>query len=85
MKRSFKRFESRLGAIGLHDRVDARARKKHVSLRELYDGPGTASVASARRDVYSWLVKKGKSINEVARLFDRAPSGVLKLVRTERR
>jgi len=82
MKRSFTKFVTRLDAIDLHKDVESRALKHHVSLRELYDGPSRAqSIAAARRDVYEWLVKEGKSINEIARLFDRAPSGVWKMLK----
>jgi hypothetical protein len=80
MKRSFERFEMRLYESGLHDEVQKRTLKLHVSLRELYEGPARApSIAAARRDVYKWLMGKGKGLNEVARLFDRMPSGILKL------
>ena len=81
MKRSFRTFESRLQAIGLHGKVETRALQMHVSLRDLYDGPRASSISAARRSVYLWLMKEGKGLNEVARLFDRAPSGVLKLTR----
>lgn len=81
MKRSFNKFLVRLAAIGLLGGVQARALKLHVSLRDLYEGPTRApSIVLARRDVYRWLMKGGKGLNEVARLFDRAPSGISKLV-----
>jgi hypothetical protein len=81
MKRSFIKFSERLEAIGLYEQVLARTLKRHVSLIELYEGPDKApSIAGARRDIYKWLMKEGKGLNEVARLFDRAPSGVFKLV-----
>lgn len=79
MKRSFAKFEARLKSIGLLDKVEKRSLALHVSLRDLYDGGHAPSIVAARRAVYSWLVKEGKSINEVARLFDRIPSGVYKL------
>lgn len=79
-KRSFATFVKRLGAVGLHQEIEAHALALHVSLRELYDGPDRApSIAKARQLVYSWLLEQGKGNNEIARLFDRAPSGVLKL------
>lgn len=82
MKRSFKKFEAHLLAIGLYDEIEARAAKAHVSLRELYDGPNKApSIAAARRAVYLWLMKEGKGNNEIARIFDRAPGGVSALMR----
>jgi hypothetical protein len=82
MKRSFIKFSERLEAIGLYDQVLARTLKMHVSLLELYEGPDKApSIVAARRTIYKWLMSEGKGLNEVARLFDRAPSGVLKLVR----
>jgi hypothetical protein len=83
MKRSFTKFSERLEAIGLFEKVLDRTLQEHVTLRALYEEPagrGSSTIA-ARRVVYLWLMKKGKSINEVARLFDRAPSGVLKLTR----
>ena len=81
MKRSFDRFESRLEEVGLHGEIRSRALKLHVSLRDLYEGPDQAqSITAARRAVYRWLADEGKGINEIARLFDRAPSGVLKLM-----
>lgn len=82
MKRSFGKFMLRLQDIGLYDKLEKRALKLHVTVRELYEGPGRApSVAAARRAVYLWLIEEGKGNNEIARLFDRAPSGVLKLTR----
>lgn len=82
MKRSFQKFETRLEAIGLRQKIEERALVLHISLRDLYEGPDKApSIAAARRAVYSWLMKEGKGNNEIARLFDRAPSGVLKLTR----
>jgi hypothetical protein len=80
--RSFRKFTDRLAAIGLLEGVEKRAMGLHVTLQELYDGPGNSpSVATARRAVYAWLMKQGKGLNEVARLFDRAPSGVQRLTR----
>jgi len=82
MTRSYPDFLKRLKAIGLHDAIEMRALKKYVSLRSLYEGPDMAtSVIAARKDVYRWLVKRGRSVNEVARLFDRAPNGVWKMTR----
>lgn len=78
--RSYRRFVTRLESIGLRVSVEKRALKLHVSLRELYEGPDRApSIAAARRAVYIWLAGEGKGLNEIARLFDRAPSGVSKL------
>lgn len=80
--RSYPQFVTRLNTIGLLESVQAHALKLHVSLRGLYEGPDRApSIAAARRSVYRWLMKEGNGLNEVARLFDRAPSGVLKLTR----
>ena len=82
MTRSYGRFITKLNEIGVRVEVEARTLALHVSLRQLYDGQGRApSIAAARRAVYLWLMLQGKGINEVARLFDRAPSGVMKLTR----
>jgi hypothetical protein len=82
MKRSFSKFVERLEAADLHAKVEARALKFHVTLRELYEGPHLApSINTARRSIYLWLIGEGKGLNEVARLFDRAPSGVVKLTK----
>lgn len=82
MNRSYKTFVKRLTDIGLFDEVLDRALTAHVTLRDLYEGPDKAtSIAAARRAIYGWLVKEGKSVNEVARLFDRAPNGVWKMTR----
>ena len=82
MKRSYQKFVIKLTAIGLLNNVESRAVKLHVTLRDLYEGPNRApSIAAARRSVYLWLMGDGKGLNEVARLFDRAPSGVMKLTR----
>lgn len=82
MKRSFAKFTARLDEIDLRRGVESRSVKMHVTLRDLYEGPGrVTSIASARRVVYGWLSKEGKGINEIARLFDRSPSGVTKLIR----
>lgn len=81
MKRSFKKFVERLEHIGLRDPIEKRVRIEHVSLQELYEGPNLAqSVKTARKKIYLWLLGEGKGINEVARLFDRAPSSVWKMV-----
>lgn len=83
MKRSYTGFVRRLASSGLLSDVEERTRKMRVSLLDLYEGPDKAqSIAAARRAVYGWLMKEGKSLNEVARLFDRAPNGVWKLTRT---
>lgn len=81
MKRSFQAFRSRLAAIGLAREAEKIALTAHVSLRELYEGDRAPSIVAARRTVYLRFMQGGKSLNEVARLFDRAPSGVLKLTR----
>ncbi len=86
MKRSFRKFSTRLAAVGLRDEVEARARKHYISLQALYEGPDMApSIVAARRAVYRWLMESGKGLNEVARLFDRAPSGVFKMTREKNR
>lgn len=86
MKRSFKRFVTRIDAVQLLSEIESRAFAFHVSLRELYEGPDRApSIVSARRAVYKWLVSRGKSLNEVARLFDRAPNGIWKLLAEKKR
>ena len=84
MKRSFANFVKRLDAIGLRDKIEVRSLGFHVSLEELYGGASRAqSISAARRAVYKWLTKeRGKSINEVARLFDRSPNGVWKMVKS---
>lgn len=79
MKRSFRDFVTHLIAIGLRKEIESRALSLHVTLRELYEGDRAPSIVAARRDIYKWLMKNGKSLNEVARIFDRAPSGVWKL------
>ncbi len=81
MTRSFRKFVARLDKIRLRQVLEKRALERHVSLRELYEGPRTLSISAARRDVYVWLLDSGKGINEIARLFDRAPNGVLKITR----
>jgi hypothetical protein len=79
--RAFEPFVARLDESGLRADVAARALVHRVSLRELYDGPdGAPSITAARRAVYLWLVEEGKGLNEIARLFDRAVSGVSRLV-----
>lgn len=81
MKRSFQIFVRKLDKIELRQPIEERALELHVSLRDLYEGPGRApSITAARRDVYSWLFNKGKGIREIARLFDRAPSAVSRLI-----
>lgn len=79
MKRSFDKFTQRLEAIGLHGQIQERAVKLHVSLRDLYEGPRAPSIVRARRAVYVWLIKQGKGVNEVARIFDRTPSTISNL------
>ncbi len=84
MKRSFQGFVRKLNKIGLSEVIEKRALKLHVSLRDLYEGPGRApSITAARRDVYSWLYARGKGVREIARLFDRAPSAVSRLIRKD--
>lgn len=80
MTRSYRRFTARLDASRLRKEIEKRTLALHVPLRDLYEGPDRAqSIVVARRSVYLWLMETGKGINEVARLFDRAPSGVMKL------
>jgi hypothetical protein len=81
-KRSYRKFVTRLGTVNLLGDVEKRALALHVSLQELYEGPDRApSISAARRAVYLWLMEEGKGINEIARLFDRAPNGVWKMTR----
>jgi hypothetical protein len=81
-ERSFRKFSLRLDKIKLRRAIEGSALAHHISLRDLYEGSNRAqSVSAARRAVYLWLMREGKSINEVARLFDRAPNGVWKLTR----
>ena len=79
--RSFEKFVERLNAVGLRNGVQELSLASHVSLRELYEGPIAPSIIAARRTVYSWLMGEGKGVNEIARLFDRAPSGIFKMTR----
>ena len=82
MKRSFSKFSARLDKIGLREVLEKRALELHVSLSDLYGGPDRApSITAARRDVYTWLAGEGKGVREIARLFDRAPSAVGRLIR----
>jgi hypothetical protein len=82
--RSFAKFTKRLDDIGLREGVEFRALKLHISLRDLYEAQGRRpSIAAARRAVYLWLMKEGKGINEIARLFDRAPSGIQRMVQAK--
>ena len=83
MKRSFAMFLKRLDAIKFRDKIEKRSVALHVSLEDLYAGVGRSqSITVARRAVYLWLVEQGFSINEVARLFDRSPNGVWKMVKS---
>jgi hypothetical protein len=80
--RSYNAFVARLEAIKIRTKIEQRALAVHVTLRELYEGPNRApSIVAARRAVYLWLMEEGKGINEIARLFDRAPNGVWKMTR----
>ncbi len=79
MKRSYPKFVKRLATVGLLAGIEERAMAHHVSLRELYEANGASSIVAARRDVYLWLKKEGKNGNEIAKLFDRALSGVQKM------
>ena len=82
MKRSFEKFEAHLYLVGLHADIEKHARKQNITLRSLYEGENRApSVSAARRATYSWLRARGKGVNEIARLFDREPSGVAKMLR----
>lgn len=81
-KRSFRAFEERIRASGLYTEITKRALVYHVSLQELYEGTNRApSIMAARRAVYTWLAKRGKGGNEIARMFDRAQNGVAALLR----
>jgi len=80
MTRSFERFQERIRLAGLYGRVESRALNHHVSLQDLYEGRHTASVVAARRAVYSWLIKEGKNVSEVADLFDRERAGIRKML-----
>lgn len=81
-ERSFRKFQLRLNNTGLRAAIESRALTHRVPLRDLYEGANrTQSISAARRAVYQWLVGEGWSVNEVARLFNRAPSGVLKMTK----
>jgi len=81
MKRSFQKFEKRLQASALHAEVTRRALVHHVTLQDLYEGADRSpSVSAARQAVYMRLWRLGKGVNEIARLFDRAPSGVWRML-----
>lgn len=82
--RSYERFAARLTEIGLFNQIAAQARQQHITVRELYEGSnrGAPSVNRARKAIYAWLRdKKGKGNNEIARLFDRAPSGIARMLK----
>ena len=83
-KRSFDRFAHRLKLLGLHDAIVKRTMALHVPLRELYEGENLApTIRAARKSIYVWLMReKGLGNNEIARLFDRAPGGIGKLIRS---
>jgi DNA-binding CsgD family transcriptional regulator len=86
VKRSFKKFTARLDKIELRQMLEERSLVHHVSLLDLYEGPDRAwSIVAARKDVYMWLLGEGKSVNEIARIFDRAPSSVWKMTRKKAR
>lgn len=81
-KRSFTKFEARLKKTALYTEIEKRALAHNVTLRDLYEGGDrTWSVSAARTAVYMWLSKRGKSVNEIARIFDRMPSGVFKKIK----
>lgn len=81
MKRSYTKFEARLESVGLLTDVEKHARRQSITLRELYEGPDRApSVSAARKSVYTWLSKRGKGLREIARIFDRAPNGIRKML-----
>lgn len=85
MKRSYDKFVARLEASDLRREVEARSLFMHVSLKDVYEGPHSPSVIAARRAVYAWLMKKGKGVNEIAALFDRAPNGIVKMTSKKRK
>lgn len=86
MTRSFQKFLKRIDSVGFRGELEKRALKAHVTLQELYEGPDRApSIAAARRVVYTWLMKNGKGLNEVARIFDRSAGGVAKLTKAKAR
>lgn len=82
-ERPFKAFTARLKAIGLLEEISEIARRtSHITLIDLYEGSGKIpSIGNARREVYRHLAESyGKGINEIARLFDRAPSGIMRML-----
>lgn len=83
MERSYAAFLRKLDTIGIRSQLEKRSLKNQVSLERLYGthARGSELTSAARADVYVWLAKRGMGINEIARLFDRAPSGVMKLLR----
>lgn len=83
MKRSFSKFAARLDELGLLNQVEKMALKHRVTMKNLYGQGYAPSVVAARRAVYAWLRDQGKGNNEIARLFDRAQSGVSKLMKEE--
>lgn len=83
-KRSFKKFLNRLEETGMLFKLNARAQQSHVTLRDVYAGGRAPSIVAARRSIYIWLTEEmGMGNNEVARLFDRNPGGVSRLISKE--
>lgn len=78
MKRSFERFSDRLKANGLYTGANKICSENYVSLCVVYDGGKAPSVVAARRAVYVWMSGRGMGNNQIARMFDRAKSGVSK-------
>ena len=73
----------RLAAAGLQKEIESIVRRSRVSLRDLYEGPRMPTIVAARRVVYARLMMRGKGINEISRLFDRASNSISKLMRAK--
>lgn len=81
MKRSYEKFVARIDQMGLTGMLDKRLKKSRVTVIEIYQGGRAPSIVAARRDVYRWLNDIGYGNNEIARMFDRAQSGIMKMLR----
>lgn len=81
VERSYPKFVRQLEEAGLKKELEGIALRGRVSLHDMFNGARVKSIVAARRAAYARLMMRGKSLNEIARLFGRSPNHVWKMTR----
>ena len=75
-QQSFRRFYIYISERNLEQEMRERCMKHHTTLRDIYLDVRWSSVHAARLEIWWWLFSLGKSLNEIARMFDRDAASI---------